>query len=119
MQPFARGGRKHIYNPVQFDPAATKLVRLGVEARPLEQQAVCSSPYVEAAVIDHPRGTLVTVLNWSNEPIKELTLRLQLPAQPNSARSVRLQQALPVTYEAGVATIKVELTDADYLLFLK
>ena len=119
MQPFARGGRKHIYNPVQFDPAATKLVRLGVEARPLEQQAVCSSPYVEAAVIDHPRGTLVTLLNWSNEPIKELTLRLQLPAQPNSARSVRLQQALPVTYEAGVATIKVELTDADYLLFLK
>src|SRR5581483_11183100 len=39
--PFARGGRKTVYNPVDFDPAATRLVRLGVDAKKLEQAVVC------------------------------------------------------------------------------
>src|SRR5436190_9164891 len=33
-QPWPRGGRKLVYNPVDFDEAATKLVRLGVDAKP-------------------------------------------------------------------------------------
>ncbi|MFO0870970.1 MAG: hypothetical protein U0935_18750 [Pirellulales bacterium] len=118
-QPFARGGKKHVYHPVDFAPAATQLVRLGVAARPLEQAAVCSHPHVEAAVIDHPRGTLVTLLNWTNRPVQGLTVRVRLSAAPAAARSVRGQAALPVAYDQGVASFQLDLPDADYVLLPK
>ncbi len=119
VQPFARGGRKTVYHPVDFDRAATKLVRLGIDALPLVSAAVCSDPCVEAVVMDHPRGTLVTLLNWTNAPLPDLKVAVQLPAAPSMVRSVRLQQQMPVTYADGVATLNVELVDADYLLLLK
>ena len=116
--PFARGGTKNLYNPVDFDAAATKLVRLGVEAGNPPQDVVCSNPYVEALVIDNPnKGTLLTLVNWSNGPIKDLQVRLKLAHKPKFARSVSQQSnKLPISYAGGVATITTDLTEADFIL---
>lgn len=119
VQPWPRGGKKQVYNPTDFSPAATKLVQLGVAAKEIGRAAECSNPFVEAAVIDHPQGTLVTLVNWSNEPVEGLEVAVRLPAAPKSARTVTGQKALEVKYEQGVAKFKVNLKDADYILLFK
>lgn len=119
LQPWPRGGRKQVYNPVPTDAAALKLVRLGIDARSVEQSAVASNPQVEAVVMDHPKGTLVTVLNWSSAPINGLKLQVRIPSAPSSVRSVRQQKAIPVEFAGGVATLSLDLNESDYLLLMK
>jgi hypothetical protein len=114
--PFARGGRKTIYNPVDFSPAASRLVGLAVDARKPEQAAVCGNPGVEAVVIDHKDGTLVTLVNWANAPVKGVPVSVRLPAAPKGARSVSGQKTLPVNYADGRATFRVDLEEADFIL---
>jgi hypothetical protein len=119
LTPWARGGHKMVYNPTDFDPAATKLVRLGIEAKPIAQEVVCSNPFVEATVIDKGEGTLVTLTNWNNAPVKGVTVNVKMPAAPKSARLVSAQKAVPVTYADGVASFTVDLTEADYVLLAR
>ena len=61
--PWARSGHKMVYNPTEFDPAAVKLVRLGVDAAPLTREIECSNHFVEGLVIDSEQGTLITLVN--------------------------------------------------------
>lgn len=117
VAPWSRGGRRTLYNPVAFDPAATRLVRLGVEARKPEQAVVCSHPGVEAVVIDHPAGTLVTLVNWTNGPVKDLKVTVRLPKPPKEARSVSGRKLLPSTFSGGgVLAFTIDLEEADYVL---
>jgi hypothetical protein len=113
---FARGGYLNLYNPDSFSNAARRLVRLGVEAGNPSEEISCSHPLVEATVIDNPTGTLVTLVNWSNSKIDSLRVSVKLPAAPRLAKSVTLQQNLPVGYADGWATFTVPLQDADYIL---
>ncbi len=116
-QPWARGGRKTVYNPTVFDEAATKLVRLGVDARDVVREVECSNPNVEALVMDSDRGTLVTLVNWDNAPIKDLKVTVKLAAKPKGVRSVQQQKALGgVAYENGAATFTTDLEWADYFV---
>lgn len=117
--PYARGGRHCVYNPANFDPAATKLVRLGVEARKPVREVRCSNDAVEAAVIDHTQGTLLTLANWSDSPAKSVQVELRLPFKPKEVRSVQGQKALPHEYKDGLLTLTLDLVDADYLLVVK
>ena len=58
------------------------LVRLGVDARKPEQAAVCGHPCAEAVVLDGPKGTLLTLVNWTNGPLKALPVKVRLSAKP-------------------------------------
>jgi len=118
-QPWPRGGRKSVYNPVDFDPAATKLVRLGIDAKPVAQDAICSDDHVEAIVMDHPNGTLLTLVNWTNGPAKDLKVSVRLPAAPKSVRSVAGQKEIKSTYADGVVTFTLDVPDADYVMLMK
>lgn len=118
--PFARGGNKELYNPTDFNLAATKLAQLGVTRANIDKQVVCSNPHVEANVIDSPRGTLITLTNWTNDPrIDGLTIKIKLPFKPQYARSVEQQGNVSIQYRNGVATITTDLTEADYILLPK
>ncbi len=115
--PFARGGRKNLYNPTDFDPAATKLVRLGVDAKDIPRAVVCSNPGVEATVIDRPqRGTLVTLVNWTNEPIEDLKVEVKISSVPKTVRSVRQQGNVPWSFDSGTVTFTTNLEEADFFL---
>ncbi|MCX5662059.1 MAG: hypothetical protein NTW19_20460 [Planctomycetota bacterium] len=117
--PYARGGRHTVYNPVDFAPAATKLARLGIDAASVPRDVVCSNPLVEPVVIDSPAGTLVTLVNWTNAPIKGLTVTVKMPAAPKAAKSVQRQQDLPVKFAEGAATFSVDLDEADYVVLTR
>ncbi len=117
--PYARGGRHTVYNPTGFDEAATKLARLGIDAARPTQAVVCANPGVEGVVIDHKDGTLLTLVNWTNGPVKDLAVSVRLATAPKGVRSVVGQKAVPFAYKDGVATFKVGLEEADYLLMAK
>ena len=69
-----------VYNPTDFDAAATKLVRLGVEAKQPIRDVECGNGLVEAIVMDHKDGTLLTLVNWTNGPLKKLPM-LAMPLE--------------------------------------
>ncbi len=117
--PFARGGRKNLYNPIQFDPASQRLVRLAVEAAAFEPQAACNRQGVEATLIDHADGTLATLINWGHEPAEQVVVRVRVPFRPRQVRSIATGQQLPVEYRDGVVQFTLDIADADYVLLLK
>jgi hypothetical protein len=116
--PYARGGRHCVYNPTEFEAAATRLVRLGLVARQPERAAICSQPGVEAIVTDHPAGTLVTLVNWTNGPLKDLHVAVKLAYRPREVRTVSGQKTIPVEFADGAATFRLDLAEADYVLLL-
>jgi hypothetical protein len=119
VQPFARGGNRSPVVTAGFDPAATKLVRLGVDAKPVAEQAVCSNPLVEAVVMDNAKGTVVTLVNWTQQPIAGLQVQVRMPAKPSKVRAVQAGKDLPVEYKDGILTVTTDLEWADYLLLFK
>ncbi len=116
MQPFARGGNRCPVPMNGFDPTAAKLVRLGVDAKPTPEAAVCSSPFVEAIVMDSPKGTVVTLVNWTEHPVKNVEVQVRVPASPTKVRSVQAGKTLPFTYQDGVLTLNTDLEWADYIM---
>jgi hypothetical protein len=115
--PFARGGTKNLYAPLDFDPSAMKLALLGVAAKPaLARDIVCSNAHVETQVLDNQGGTLVTLVNWANEPAKATKVTLTLPFKPGSARLISAGKAIPVTYEKGAAVFTLDVAEAEYVL---
>jgi len=116
LTPWARGGEKMVYNPTEFDAAATKLVRLGLEAKPIAREVFTSNQFVEALVLDKGNDTLVTLTNWNNGPANAVQVSVKLPAAPKSIKQIAANKTLPVTYAGGMATFTVDLTEADYVL---
>jgi len=118
--PYARGGKKTVYNPVNFDAAATELALLGAHAKEVARDVKCSNTYVEALVIDNAKGTLLTLVNWDNEPVNGMKATVKLPFKPKSVRSVEQQKDLEGwTYENGELVLTTDLNWADYLLLAK
>jgi hypothetical protein len=114
-QPWPRGGHKSVYNPVDFSPATTRLVRLGIEAS-LERQVECSSPFVEAMVRDNEKGTLVTLVNWTNQPVNGLKVKVRMAAKPAQIRSVSQNKSLDSAYEDGFVLFQIDLKEADFVV---
>jgi len=120
VTPWARGGRKMVYQPTDFDAAATKLALLGAEAKPLNREVTCSNPLVEALVRDSAQGTLLTLVNWDNKQLPGLTVSIKMPAAPKFIRSVQGQKNLPgAKYENGTLTFTTDLEWADYFILAK
>jgi hypothetical protein len=118
--PFARGGYHTVYNPTDHSPAAKRLVGLPFESVKVPQEAATSVPGVEATVIDHPQtGSLVTLVNWTNSPQKNVEVAVRLPQAPSGVRSVQQQRALESQYADGVVRFRVDLTEADFILLPK
>jgi hypothetical protein len=74
---------------------------------------------VEAIVMDHPKGTLLTLVNWTNKPVKGLRLSVKTPFKVSKIRTVSGQKDLVFTNVAGTTTVNTDLEEADYLLLLK
>ncbi|MFO0825207.1 MAG: hypothetical protein U0792_19160 [Gemmataceae bacterium] len=115
--PFARGGRHVVYNPTNFDATLAEAVRLGVAG--VERPAVSSVEGVESIVLDHKDGMLLTLVNWTNEPLKEIEVQVRMQEAPKKVRSVSGQREIPFTAKDGVVTFKLPLPEADYVLLSK
>ena len=115
--PWARGGRVNLYNPTDFTIPATRLAHLGVDAVNVERQVTCSNPFVESLILDNAAGTLLTLVNWTNQPaVHGLKVRIRTKAAPREVFSVTQQKAMPFNYNEGKVTLTTTLEAADYVL---
>jgi len=120
VTPWARGGRKMVYNPTDFDPKAQELALLGIAGKRDSRPVVCSNTNVEAMVMDSAKGTLVTLVNWDNKPLPGLKVSVKLAATPQFVRTVQGQKNLQdVTFEGNTLTFTTDLEWADYILLPK
>jgi hypothetical protein len=119
VQPFARGGNRCPVTPTMFDAAAGKLARLGVDVKSLEEPAVCDNPFVEALVMDGPKGSAVTLVNWTDKPLAGLKVAVRVSTKPTAVRSVQAGKAVPHEFRDGILTVTTDLEWADYLLLAK
>jgi hypothetical protein len=113
--PWARGGKHMVYNPTEFTNAFlannTVPVRL-----PVESPALCSDRFVESIVVDHKEGTLVTLVNWTNGPVKNLEVQVRVKDAPKTVRTVSGQRNLDFTHKDGVVAFRLDLAEADYIV---
>jgi len=69
--------------------------------------------------MDSARGTVVTIANWSNGPLRDMTVSVEMPAAPKFVRSVWQQKSLPAEFAGGRVSFRLDLADADYILLGK
>lgn len=120
ITPWARGGRRMVYPLMSNDPLKNKLIHLAIAAKPeLQREVEASATGIEGLLIDHERGTLVTLINWNDARAKAVSVKVRVPFKPKSARAVEGQKNLDVTYADGVASFTIDLTQADYVLLTR
>jgi len=117
--PAARGGAAHIYNPVDFSRAAAGLVRLAIDAADIKRHVTCDNPHVEALVLDNAAGTLLTLVNWTNDPKVVVKVALRLSYKPKAVKSISCGQALKFDYRDGVLHVETAVTEADFVTIRK
>ena len=89
------------------------------KGRNVDRPVVCSNNLVEATVLDAKEGTLVTLVNWTNGPVKDLNVKVRVPFRPSAVRSVSGQRELKAEYADGVASFTLDLAEADYVILRK
>ena len=118
--PWARGGRVNLYNPVDFQPSAWQIMNLGAEAALIDRQIQCSQRSVESLLLDNAKGTLVTLINWSNEPtLDDVQVAVKVPTAPRQVFSVTQQKALEFDYTNGKVKFTTELHEGDFIMLNK
>jgi hypothetical protein len=131
-RPWARGGRHTLHywedRFVEFSKAMTSdkdtpasfwFRSLVAPVMPLDRAAFCGNTGVESIVLDHKDGTLVTLVNWTNAPVKNLEVEVRMKEAPKSVRTVSGQRELAFTVNNGVVTFKLDLAEADYVLLVR
>jgi hypothetical protein len=125
--PWARGGRHTLYYPT--DPGEERVflesgfflaqIPLLVMNRDIPPHATSSNLLVESIVLDHKDGTLLTLVNWTNAPVKNLEMRVRMKDAPKTVRTVSGQRNLAFTAKDGVVTFRLDLAEADYVVLRK
>jgi hypothetical protein len=118
--PWARGGRVNLYNPIEFDKSTWRVMNLGVDAALLDQEIRCSTRGVESFLLDNNVGTLVTLVNWTNESqLDGLEVSVKMQAAPREVFSVTENKKLDFEYANGKLTFQTDLAAADFVKVLK
>ncbi|MSQ95605.1 MAG: hypothetical protein EXR98_13740 [Gemmataceae bacterium] len=120
--PWARGGRHMLYNPTpSIEDHAGYHIAATVDVYALDviKPAICSKNLVESIVLDHKDGTLLTLVNWTNGPVKNLEVQVRMKDAPKTVRTVSGQCNLAFTAKDGVVTFRLDLAEADYVLLVK
>ena len=80
------------FMPVEFEPISLS----AVDPIELHRPVTCSERLVEIMIIESKHGTLITLVNWSGRPVRDLdvTVHFTLPGEPklasgNGIRKVR------------------------------
>ena len=106
------------YNPTEFDDNAD-LVFGTAPINDAKRPAKCSRDFIESIVLEHKDGTLLTLVNWTNAPVKDLEVQVRMKDAPKTVRTVSGQRNLAFTAKDGVVLFTLDLAEADYVLLVK
>lgn len=82
--------------PAGFSEPLRQLILYPVQTASVLLPIRVDRPLIEAPLLLSERGAVVTLLNWSGEPVERLTVSLRLPFAVRQARSLR-QGPVPIT----------------------
>jgi hypothetical protein len=115
--PWARGGKHVVHSIVSFDK--DPFVAVVKPASKAEREAEASKDGIESIVLDHKDGTLLTLVNWTNGPVKDLEVQVRMKDAPKTVRTVSGQRNLDFKHNDGVVTFRLDLAEADYVVLRK
>ncbi|HEU4534607.1 MAG TPA: beta-galactosidase trimerization domain-containing protein, partial [Polyangiaceae bacterium] len=106
---------KHEHLPVAFSEALRRWIVDPALAAGVAPPVRADVELVETPLLLSPEGAALTILNWTGEPIADLTLTVTLPFTPRSVRSARRG---PLPFEAapgGGVTVRLPVGGSDVL----
>ena len=87
--------------------------RLAFQAAGVARQVTCSNPLVEAKIIQHKEGSVITLVNWSDGPVEDLTVTVNVRTRSSKAY---LASGAPVTVvskkKPAVFSLSLDVADA-------
>jgi hypothetical protein len=92
--------------PSNFSPVIRNWIVAPVKDAGIQLPVEASEPMVETPMLCSRVGAAVTVLNWNNDPFKNLELTVRVPFRVKSVTSVIRG---PLKFEQGPQTIRVSL----------
>ncbi|MDA1053929.1 MAG: beta-galactosidase trimerization domain-containing protein [Planctomycetota bacterium] len=98
--------------PTTFDPAAAALI--ASPAASLQLPVDCSEPLVESTVIQSQHGIAIPLVNWSDQPVKGLTVTIQIDAP--GALSLVSGADVQVERQDNKLVVTLDLDAADALI---
>ncbi len=104
--------------PVEFSPSIRDWITWPIQLALVDPPVVVSHPLVESPLLVSDAGAAVTLLNWTGEPIENLTVGLHLPFPVQSVESVR-RGALDFRQQKGRIELAIPLEAADIILLRK
>ncbi|MEA3402827.1 MAG: hypothetical protein U9R79_16425 [Armatimonadota bacterium] len=98
--------------PTDFDDAARDVILWPVREAGVEPDITLSEPIVEWSTVDSDAGTAILLVNWTGEPIPELTVTVTGTLGDRRVRSVEQGPLTPRSAEGGwQVTLPLGLTD--------
>jgi len=98
-----------------FPPALRHLIAGWAEEAGVTRPVITSDSLVEATLQEGPKGAVITLVNFRNHPVADLTV--SFPALPKAKRVVSLQHgARKITKTADGPTIHLPVDQGDFLI---
>jgi len=99
--------------PTGFDSRVAELI--ASPAAGVSLPVTCSEPLVETTIIDSPHGAAISLVNWSGEPVEDLTVKIsaEVPdgvvtlASGNEVTVERNNDGLTATLDCGPADMLI------------
>jgi hypothetical protein len=113
------GAMSH-FIPTEFNPGATEL--FAVVSDNVSRPVICSDRLVASSVIESEHGVLIPLVNWTPEPIEQLTVTIRKDVLPEGATATLAsgrELAPGETEEEGTLVYTFPLEVADALTFTK
>lgn len=101
---------------MEFSIAAERLLMLGLADVRLDNEVRVSRPGIETVVADGKHGTVLTLINWTNKPLRGVKVEVRMPKAPREVYAVHLGKALAWKYVNGRVTFTTDVADADFIL---
>ena len=98
-----------------FSEAACSWIVFPAELAGVERPVEVDRPMVEAPVLVSEKGVAVTLLNWTNEPQQDVSLRVRVDGQVDTVGSVK-QGTIPYREREGFVELKMPVDTVDVLL---
>ena len=108
-----------LYNPTDIDRPAWRIGAIGRKSSRTSIRLGVRNSLVESIVLDHKDGTLLTLVNWTNAPVKDLEVQVRMKDAPKTVRTVSGQRNLEFTAKDGVVSFRLDLAEADYVVLRK
>ncbi len=102
--------------PTDFDKSMRMLLTFPGRFLDLNVPVICSQPLVETTVIESKNGTVIPLVNWTGQPIKQLEVKIQI-SMPTKSVTLASGQKLTVRDTNGNRSYVFDLDSADALIF--